>query len=511
VTSTNSASDIETGTSRDALYVQPDANHSISDMLQFARAAQSEWQRLAIPERLHVVQRFREILAACCEEMCQAFALPDRRPKDTVASEILPLADAARFLQRNACRILKPKRARRRDRPWWLGNLRVEINREPRGVVLIIGPRNYPLFLPGVQTLQALTAGNAVLWKPAPGSSSVAECFARFMKQAGLPHGLLHVLPEAPEAARAAIRRGVDLVVLTGSAETGRLVLHQAAETLTPTVMALSGCDAVFVRHDADLDLACRALCYGLQFNGSATCIAPRRVFVARTRFPELCRRLIESASRVAPVFVESGIRSRVIGLARAALAGGARLLIGELDDEGDSKMKPLILADTRPEMEMLQADIFAPVICLVAVDDDDQAVTAANQCPYALGAAIFGSAQGAESLARSLDVGCVVINDVIVPTADPRVPFAPRQRSGFGVTRGEEGLLEMTAIKCITTRERGPWRHLEPDTPHDLRILRSLLKLAHGPTVRSRLHGGFELLASIIQRLLRKNRAEKP
>ncbi len=499
--STHAAYD-ETLSASDSLQIEPEDNSVIAACLRAARSAQPGWRAVAIPERLRMLRHFRGRLAVGAESLCRSVSLPNRTPKDTIAAEILPLADACRFLERNAARILRSRRETNRNRPWWLGAVSTTTYREPRGIVLIVGPRNYPLFLPGVQTLQALAAGNAVLWKPAPGGSPIALRFAQLMEEAGLPADLLHVLPEAPEAARAAIRGGVDLVVLTGSSETGRLVLHQAADTLTPAVMELSGCDAVFVRDDADIGLAVQALMFGLRFNGSATCLAPRRVFVARKCYAALCRGLADSASALPLLVVDSRLRSRVIGLARAAIAGGARLLCGDLEAENGPNMSPIILADARPEMELLQSDIFAPVLCLVPVDDDDQAVAAADKCPYALGAAVFGKRDGAENLARRLNVGCVVVNDLIVPTADPRVPFAPRRRSGFGVTRGAEGLLEMTVVKSVVTRERGPRRHLDPAGPQDLRIVRSLLEMSHGPTLGGRIRAAFRFAASVVRRL---------
>jgi len=498
----SSHSAYETLSASDPLQIEPEENSAIAGCLWRARSAQQAWRAVTFRERLRILRRFRGGLAMDAESLCRSVSLPNRTPKDTIAAEILPLADACRFLERNAARILRSRRETNRNRPSWLGAVSIAIHREPRGVILVIGPRNYPLFLPGVQTLQALAAGNAVLWKPAPGGSQVALRFARLLAEAGLPADLLHILPEAPEAARAAVRGGVDLIALTGSAETGRLVMYQAADTLTPAVMELSGCDAVFVRDDADISLVVQALLFGLRFNGSATCIAPRRVFVARGCYSAVCRGLADAAPQLPTMSVELRIRSRVVGLARAAIAGGARLLHGNLDAEDGPGMTPIILADARPEMELLQSDIFAPVLCLVPVDDEDQAIAAAEKCPYALGAAVFGKRDGAESLARRLNVGCVVINDLIVPTADPRVPFAPRRRSGFGVTRGAEGLLEMTVVKSISTRERGPRRHLEPASPQDLRIVRSLLEISHSPTLGGRMRAAFRLAASVVRRL---------
>ncbi len=156
------------------------------------------------------------------------------------------------------------------------------VQRQPFGVVLVIGPGNYPLFLPAVHSLHALVAGNAVLLKPAPDTREVSLLFARLTREAGLDPALLTVLGESIEAAHDAIAHGVDKVIFTGSSENGREVLFTLAETNTPSVMELSGQDAAIVFADADLDLVVRALHFAARLNNGETCIAPRRLIVAQ-------------------------------------------------------------------------------------------------------------------------------------------------------------------------------------------------------------------------------------
>ena len=139
------------------------------------------------------------------------------------------------------------------------------------------------------------------------------------------------------------------------------------------------------------------------------------------------------------------------------AIAEGARLL------DGPGQTGVVILADARPEMRLLREDVFAPWLALVPVGDMAAAIAAQPLCPYALGASIFGPEPEARAVAARLHVGSVCINDLIVPTADPRLPFGGRGLSGFGVTRGAEGLLDMTVIKTVSLR-RG---HLMPHLAH--------------------------------------------
>jgi acyl-CoA reductase-like NAD-dependent aldehyde dehydrogenase len=356
------------------------------------------------------------------------------------------------------------------------------------------------LFLPGVQALQALVAGNAVLLKPGQGGSAAAKALAHHLAVAGLDRRLLHVLPEAPTMAQAAIQVGVDKVFMTGAASNGAAVLAALAPRLTPAVMELSGCDAAFVRADADLTLVGRALTFSLRWNGGATCIAPRRVFVARELAAGLAAYLSRAAKAMAPCMVAPATAALLQELVAEACAQGARCLAG--DFLPDHRLTPVVIANATPAMRLLHTDILAPVLALVPVHNDDDALAAAAQCPYALGATTFGQEAGARALARRVHAGVVIVNDVIVPTADPRLPFGGRGGSGFGITRGAAGLLELTHIKAVSVR-RGHWRpHYEPLRPQDETLCRDYLVAAHGGSLRGRLTAILACLRSLVTRL---------
>jgi acyl-CoA reductase-like NAD-dependent aldehyde dehydrogenase len=366
-------------------------------------------------------------------------------------------------------------------------------------VVLIVGPANYPIFLPGVQMLQALVAGNAVLLKPGRDGRDAARHMAGILQECGLDSRLLSILPESPAAAREAIQLGVDKVFLTGSADTGQAILQELGPKLTPAVLELSGCDAVFVQEDADLELVVKALSFGLRLNGGATCIAPRRVFVHQCQAAGLEQRLRETVHRLPPVWVDHRASELACRLAAAAVAEGARLLTGSLTLE--ERMRPLLLADARGSMALLQADLFAPVLTIVPVPDDEAALAEARLCPYALGAAVFGPVNPARALARRIRAGCVVINDMIVPTADPRLPFGGRGRSGFGVTRGLEGLREMTTVKVIAIRRSRWLPHLDQPREGDGELLRDYLAAVHGGSIALRVRAVARLIRVLWRR----------
>lgn len=471
-----------------------------AQLLREIRREQQEWARTAVRKRVAAISKIGGWLVEHAEALAAATVLPEPRSiEHTIAAELMPLADAARFLQRQAPQLLSTRTLSDRDRPLWVGSLKVRVAREPLGVVLVIGTWNYPIFLAGAQIAQGLAAGNAVLLKPAPGTEQVSEMLCRSFWESGISKSLLFLLPSQVEQAREAMKLGVDRVVVTGSSSTGRAILSQVADTLTPATLELSGCDAMFILSTADLNRVCDSILFGLNLNASATCIAPRRVFVRPDEQLPLETRLKERLQFSKPLRVFPPAFRLLKQLAFEACEQGAEVVCGSLDDLGNEPaMRPLVLRNVKTSMRLVQSDLFAPVVSLITVQDWVEAVAADRQCPYALCASIFGNSDEAEQRLSQVDAGCIIINDVIAPTADPRVPFSGRGESGYGVTRGAEGLLEMTRLKAIVIR-RGSWvPHLDPPHPTDAEILSGLFKFQHGGSWKRRWEGIKQLWQAI-------------
>ncbi len=516
-----------------------EAASAVDPVLAVARAAQRDWAAQSLQQRLQILRKLRHEIAA--DPAALAETVPTRMPgalhrtvAATLVAEVLPLLEACRFLEREAAFILAPRHESAGSRPIWLRGVSVESRREPFGVVLILGPANYPLFLPGVQVLQALAAGNAVLWKPAPGVDGCASALRRVGIACGLNPGLLTVLDTDPKAATALMRAGPglapDKVILTGSATTGRAVLRELAQTLTPATMELSGCDAVFVLEGADLGRVVDAIAFALRVNGSATCMAPRRLFVADAVANQLVPRLTaalesdpftlhaRSAAQVRPKDgpedgpgdapgEKSGERSRELPAEVLLLPQHTRLLLSDLVSEATlygAKLllpgaggSPTLVDRVTPEMRIAKADIFAPVLSILRVPDTEAALAAHRACPYVLTAAVFGPPREAEALATRIHAGTVLINDLIVPTADPRAAFAGRGESGFGSTRGREGLLAMTQPKAVLRQRSRSRRAYQPTGPAHLPFFAGLAQMLHARPWRTRLAGLRQLIAA--------------
>lgn len=459
------------------------------------------WQDMPIKARCRMVGNARREIADRTEALVAATASPQRtKPSETLGAELIPLCDGLAFLQRRGGKILRTRRVGLKGRPLWMWGVHSEVQRVPRGVVLIIGTWNYPLLLAGIQAAQALAAGNGVLWKPAPGCERSTELLADAFWAAGVPRTCLKVLGSETEQAVSAMRQKVDLVVLTGAAETGKKVMRQAADTLTPVLLELSGCDALVVLPGADLDKVVNAVRFGLTLNSGATCIGPRRLMVHTSLAAEASKRLAEMLQHDECYTVHPAARSGVSEGIDSAIVSGAKPMqevdFQQLNQTG--KMRPVILRDADVQMPTMNADLFGPVSGLIVFQDDDEVVDWVNRCPYGLSASVFGPARAAKQLANRLETGSVVVNDLIGPTADPRLPFGGRRKSGFGVTRGLEGLLDMTVPRVIIERRSGPALHLRRQTPADQEVLAGVLAWQHGSSLLKRIAGLRRLLAGV-------------
>jgi acyl-CoA reductase-like NAD-dependent aldehyde dehydrogenase len=441
-----------------------------------AAAAQKRWADVPLKRRLAVIRRFRQRLAAA--PLALAELIGRRGPGETIASEIWPLLEASRFLERRAARVLAARRPTSRGIPL-PGRARLTVIREPYGVVLIIGPGNYGLMLPGVQALQALAAGNAAIIKPAPGAADALAELARALHASGLPDGLLSIADESAETARALLESRIDRVVFTGSSTVGREVLARAAARLVPAALELSGWDACIVLDDANLDRVADAFVFALRTNRGETCVAPRRVLVAAGRCAELEARLRARLLEEREQAFDGPLAARAATLIGDAVATGAYLVAGRSDTARVAG--PIVLAGVTSDMPIFSTEVFAPLILISAVDDVDEAVALANRGDFALGASVFGSLRRARAIAPRLNAGLVTINDVVAPLADAEVPLAARRASGFGVTRGADGLLAMTRPKAITEpRSRfAPHHTLRADAFGD--ALAALSAVVHG------------------------------
>lgn len=483
----------------------------LSERVEAARTAQQEWAQLSVRQRLRPVRALRRLLVSACDNLCAAVARDvGKGSEETIGGDLIPLADACRFLEQEAGRLLRPQRVPGRVRPLWLWGQTDTVHRQPRGVVGIIGTWNYPLFLNGVQIAQALTAGNAVLWKPSEVSPSCAVLLHDLLLEAGFPPALVQLLDATREAGAALVDADINHLVFTGSASTGRRLAAHLGERLISSTLELSGCDACFVLEDADVALAARAAWFGANLNRGQTCLGVRRVFVQRAVYSDFCERLSQLAAAAQPCALALATQvQQAERLVQTALAAGGRLLSPTRPPATNGKAdqcQPAVIADARPDMALCREASFAPLVGVLPFDTLEQALAMEAQCTYALGASIFTrSPTRAARLAARLRAGAVTVNDVIAPTAHPATPFGGHGDSGWGVTQGAEGLLEMTVPQVVSLRTDQYRPHYDLTTPGGAaahgELLRGLLDSSHAPTFGQRWRGWVRLLRALMNR----------
>jgi acyl-CoA reductase-like NAD-dependent aldehyde dehydrogenase len=468
----------------------------VANLRERSADAQRVWRNIPIESRSRSAANVAQRLAEDCDRWLERLASPLRTdPVVSLAGEILPLADAAAWLSKKAAGILADRRASFWQRPWWMGRMSATTRRVPWGRVLILGAWNYPLLLMGVQSLQALVAGNSVLLKPPPGGNSVAQAWKDLLEAAGFPSDTILVLDTDPAEAQEAMRQGVEHVVLTGSSSTGKKVLEQLAPRLTPATLELSGCDTCVVWEDADLDRAVSALVYSLRFNASCTCMAIRRVLCHQRIYHSLIEQLEQRLANIAPIPVLPSSLRQLKQPWEDARDQGARSLGGVVlpeVTEGSTVVstKPLVLVDCPQPSPMDHLDVFAPWLAISRVDSIERLKDCWSASRYGLTSVVFGGQTIPEGLRNYLQVGTIVMDDLFVPTADPQLAFGGVGESGYGVTRGVEGLIGMTRPQVVAKR-LGRWLpHLDSKKGEELDILKGILLGRHGVTWRKRLEG---------------------
>jgi acyl-CoA reductase-like NAD-dependent aldehyde dehydrogenase len=446
--------------------------------------AQQQWSLRPTADRAKPLKQFATLLERHADELFDR--LDDRNQRNIaqfISSELLPLAIAAKWLSKNARRILKPRTIRHRGLNAFLGRMKAIVTREPFGKVFIIGTWNYPVFLTGVQVIQGLVAGNAVIIKPAPGCEHITQRFVDLLIEAGYPSVLLEVVSSDADGLDRWLQFGIDMIVMTASSKTGRIIAAKAAQKLVPVIAELSGCDAMFVLDDADLDRVADAVAFGLRLNGSATCMAPRRLLISDRQADQLIPMLIDRCDSIPSAKLSDSTNQYLQDLIQNATSNGARLAT-PLDSA-----KPAIVDHVAPNMRIANADIFAPVVSIIRCNADD--FVAINQrCAYALSASIFGGVEQATRLANRVNAGVVTINDLFAPTIEPSLSFGGRNESGFGLTRGEEGLRQLTREKSITIRYGNFLPHLQPPNSSDEGLIRGLFRWSCAPSLSTRFAG---------------------
>jgi aldehyde dehydrogenase (NAD+) len=413
-----------------------------------ARRAFPGWARTSMAERGAVLGKLHESLAARAGDIARTVGLELGAPLK-VAKAVqagLPLA----VLRGYADLAAEPVREET------IGNSLVV--HEPVGVVGAITPWNYPLHQVVAKVAAALAAGCTVVLKPSELTPLVAYLLFDAVDEAGLPPGVLNLVPGTGPVVGAAIagHPDVDMVSFTGSTATGRAISHAAADRIARVSLELGGKSANVILEDADVTRAVKVGVANALLNSGQTCTAWTRMLVHHSHYPAA----VEIAAAAAATFatgdpfdegtrlgplVSAAQRDRVRGfIARA----DARRVTGDaaVPDRGYF-VAPTVFADVDPASELAQEEIFGPVLVVIPFDDDDHAVEIANNSRYGLAGGVWGSEDRAMAVARRMRTGAVDVNG---GSFNPLAPFGGYKQSGLGRELGPYGLAEFQQTKAI-------------------------------------------------------------
>jgi aldehyde dehydrogenase (NAD+) len=413
---------------------------------------------LRLDESLRWLRRFRDAIRVHHPELCALASEEIGKPRfEAQMADILPLLASCRWHLANGKRLLRPRRVRGGG---LLGlGTRFERHRVPVGRVLIIATWNYPVQLLGIQLVQAVLAGNEVVVKP---SERAPRTQARLVELAvaaarGLPRveGRISIRSASREEGRRVLaEERFDHVVFTGSTAVGRAIAEVCAARLIPSTLELSGSDSAIVFADADLAAAARAVFMGVTANAGQTCMAPRRVIVAREVEQAFLQELAKLFAGAAPrALVDARAAEETAAVVAEAIAAGGVSIAATFEGARGRELRPVAVRECPVESRLFRGEHFGPALAIRTFESELEAYALHARAGQHLATTIW-TRRPARHRDAALALGgaaLVHFNSVLMPSAHPGVAIVGRGRSGWGASRGESGLLALTHEVCVT------------------------------------------------------------
>jgi succinate-semialdehyde dehydrogenase/glutarate-semialdehyde dehydrogenase len=460
-----------------------------------ARKAQAEWAELGFDERGRFLRRAADRLVARQEDLLAVLRSETGRPDaESVSMELLCAADALHYYARRARKILAERRV-----PLHLMKTRkLRIAYRPLGVVGIITPWNFPFLLSLNPVAQALMAGNAVLLKPSEVTPRSGALVGELFRDAQLPEGVLQVLQGDGETGAALVDARPDKISFTGSVETGRRVAEACGRNLIRCTVELGGKDPMIVCADADLERAAAGAVWGAFANAGQVCCSTERVYVVDEVHDAFVEKVVEKAGalRQGPdgeSDVGAVIHAPQLEIlerhVRNAVENGARVLAGGRRNPAFRGLyfEPTVLVDVDHGMAVMREETFGPILPIMRVRDEAEALQLAGDTRYGLSASVWtrDRRRGAD-LARRIESGSAVVNDCMVTYGVTEAPFGGLKDSGFGQVNGEIGLRSYCHAQSILIDRLG--RKTEPTwfpyTARKERALKRALRWVFGTSI---------------------------
>lgn len=484
----------------------------VAAVVERARAAQQAWAQSSFAQRRAVLGRMLDHILENTDELCAEIVRDSGKTfENALLGEIMPVCNKIRWVMKHGERHLKPERVP----SGILMHKKARIEYRPLGVVACIVPWNYPFQNIFGSLVAPLMAGNAVIVKA---SEMVAWSTQRFQKildealtKEGFSPDTVQIINGFGETGAALVRSGVQMILFIGSVPNGRRIIEGSAQNLTPVIVELGGKDPLIVCDDADLELAVHSALGGCYINLGQNCIASERIIVQDgiyDAFVSEAGKLAGSLRQGVPDkpgmldvgAMTSPLQVKIVDeLVSDALANGARALVGGRRAVGGGNYyPPTILVDVKPGMRIANEEVFGPVMLVMRVQDDDEAIRLANATSFGLQSSVFSRDRArAGRIATRLEAGATVINDFGLCYLNQDLPFGGVKHSGYGRMNGRDGLRAYTNAKAVLT-DRFPFAvppKLYPVNPGDYEKARSSIRLLFARRWRDKLRALLALL----------------
>lgn len=453
-------------------HVAAQTPEEVASAIARAKVAQKSWAKSSFAQRRAVLSHILSHVLDNADELCEAIVKDSGKTfENAMLGEIFPICNKIGWLIKNGEKHLKPEKMP----SGLLMHKSARIEYVPLGVVACIIPWNYPLQNIISSLVAPLMAGNAVIVKA---SEAVAWSTARFqritdeaLQKEGFSTDTVQILNGFGDTGAALVRGGVQKILFIGSVANGRRIIEGSAEHLTPVIMELGGKDPMIVCEDADIPKAVHSALGGTFINLGQNCIASERIIVLDKVYDRFVTALVANAQQLRQGVPERGGNvdvgaiitpqqlAIIDGLVKDALASGAKALVGgEIAAIGNGTFyPPTILTHVTPDMAIANNEVFGPVMLIMRVKDEQEAISLANATEFGLHSSVIthDPARG-ERIAAQLEAGATCINDFGLCYLNQDLPFGGVKYSGFGVMNGREGLRAYTTPKAVM-RDRFP------------------------------------------------------